>query len=117
MDDRVEVGRAAEDAVAAEMARRGYVLLDRNARDRRGELDIVARRGREIVAIEVRSRRTGDGDAAADSVDVHKRGQVRRTMERWLAVRPEDYDEVRFFVAAVAWRGGLPRITIIEDAF
>jgi len=117
MDDRMDVGRAAEEAVAGELRRRGYAVVDRNARDRHGELDLIVRRGREMVAVEVRSRRTGDEDDAADSVDARKRGKVRGTMQRWLAARPEDYDEVRFFVAAVAWRGGEPAISIIEDAF
>jgi putative endonuclease len=117
MDDRMVVGRAAEQAVAEELERRGYFVVDRNARDRHAELDLVVRRGAEIVAVEVRSRRSGEPDAAADSVDARKRGKVRGAMERWLAVRPEDYEEVRFFVAAVAWRDGLPDITLIEDAF
>lgn len=117
MDDRIAVGHAAEQAVAKELERRGYFILDLNARDRRGELDIVVRRGREIVAVEVRSRRNSDCCAAADSVGRKKRRQVRQTMERWLAQKPEDYDEVRFFVAAVNWRDEVPEIRIYEDAF
>ena len=121
MDDRIAVGRAAEQAVAEELQRLGYIVVDRNARDRHAELDLVVRRGSAIVAVEVRSRRSGDDDAAADSVDARKRGKVRGAMERWLAARPEDYDEVRFFVAAVAWRAGWPdgrpEITLFEDAF
>jgi len=117
MDDRMDVGHRAEAAVADLLCRRGYVVVERNARDRRGELDLVVRRGTEIVAVEVRSRRTGDEDDAAGSVNAGKRGRVRGAMERWLANRPEDYEEVRFFVAAVAWRDGVPRIRLIEDAF
>lgn len=117
MDDRQVVGRQAEDAVAIEMERRGYRVVARNARARCGEIDLVVRRGREVVAVEVRSRRTGDGDDAADSIQAGKRGRVRRTMAFWLAFRPEDYDEVRFFVATVAWRGADPSIVVLEDAF
>lgn len=39
---RQEVGRVGEDAAVAALQARGYRILDRNVRLRRGELDVIA---------------------------------------------------------------------------
>jgi len=111
------MGQVSEELVTRELTRRGYTLLARNYRTRRGELDIVVRRASEVVVVEVRSRRNDTGSEALDSVQAPKRHKVRRTAERFLAGRPVDYREVRFFMATVNWVGGKPSIEIIEDAF
>ncbi len=117
MDDRVGVGQAAEEAVAALLRAGGCTILARNARDRTGELDLVARREGQILVVEVRSRRGGCFDDALDSIRQDKRRRVRRMAARWLCERSLSFDEVRFCVAAVVWRSGTPRILFIEDAF
>ena len=117
MEDRRQVGAAAEEAVAREMERRGYRVVARNSLFRRGELDLVCRRGGEVVAVEVRSRRNGSPEDALQSIQGRKRNHVRRAMELWLAGRPVDYQEVRFFVASVVFDRRGPVIDLLEDAF
>jgi len=117
MEQRQQVGAEAEEAVARAMERRGYRVVARNARFRQGELDLVCRRGGEVVAVEVRSRRNGDSDDALQSIRGRKRSHVRRAMELWLAMRPVDYQEVRFFVASVVFGPDGPLIHLLEDAF
>lgn len=106
-----------ETLVADEMIRRGYQVLTRNYQIKQGELDIIARRSREIVVVEVRSRRNDRGDEALESVQAGKQAKVRRTAQCYLALRPIDYEEVRFFLATVNWVDDRPHIEIIEDAF
>ncbi|HOU53523.1 MAG TPA: YraN family protein [Myxococcota bacterium] len=115
--DRQQVGADAEAAVAREMNRRGYRVVARNARFRLGELDLVCRRDDEVVAVEVRSRRNGVSDDAIQSIQQRKRSHVRQAMELWLAGRPVDYREVRFFVASVVFGPAGPVIDLVEDAF
>jgi putative endonuclease len=117
MDLRAILGRASEDEAAREMVRRGYLVVERNCRDKRGEVDILARKGHELVVVEVRARNGGVPDDAMDSIGHGKQGRVRETTRRWLAFRPEDYCEVRFFVVIVIWRAGKAEVTLIEDAF
>lgn len=117
MHERALLGRAAEEAAAAAITRRGYVEADRNWADRWGELDLVFRNRDEVVFVEVRSRRNGTEDDAADSIGKDKRSRVRGTAQRYLDQRPVDYREVRFFAATVVWRDGVPRVTVVEDAF
>ena len=70
----------------------------------RGELDIVARRGRVLAFVEVKARRTHTCGAPEDAVSSLKRRQVARLAELWLAARPwalKGVDDVRFDVIAV----------------
>ncbi|MFD2772486.1 YraN family protein [Cellulomonas phragmiteti] len=52
------VGRYGEDVAAAFVARAGWTVLARNWRCPEGELDIVALDGDEVVAVEVKTRRS-----------------------------------------------------------
>ena len=117
MMDRMALGRASEDLATLEMINRGYSIVARNQRDHGGEIDIVTRRGCELVFVEVRSRRGGQPDDAADSIADRKRAHVRGTAMRYLDARPVDYKEVRFFVITVAWVDDSAKCTVIEDAF
>jgi len=113
----MRLGQVSESLVVDEMKRRGYEIVERNHRRKCGEIDFIARNNNEIVIVEVRSRRQDPGEEAVDSIRWKKKSAIRRTTERYLAKRPVDYDEVRFFVATVNWTGGGPAIEIIEDAF
>jgi putative endonuclease len=80
---------------------RGYRILATNCWLAGGELDIVARRGSQLVFCEVKSK-TGSsfGDPLA-MVDEAKARQVRHVAEVWLARHPEARGlPVRFDVIA-----------------
>jgi len=59
MLSRQDKGRQAEELAVRFLERRGFKVLARNWRDRRGELDIIAREGNELCMVEVRSK-SGD---------------------------------------------------------
>ena len=117
MDERKAEGLRIEGLVADEMKRRGYAILERNFSCRCGEIDIVARKDRQIVVCEVRSRQNGEIDDAADSVGPAQRRKIRLTTQFYLLDCPYTYDEVRFFVAAVVYGTEPITMVIFEDAF
>jgi len=68
---------------------RGYLLLAANARVGRYELDLVLRRGRHVLVVEVKEK---SGDAFGhplEMIDEEKARNVRRAAAGWLAARPE----------------------------
>jgi len=68
---------------------RGYRLLAANARVGRYELDLVLRRGRRVLVVEVKEK---SGDAFGhplEMIDEEKARHVRRAAAGWLAARPE----------------------------
>ena len=89
-------------------------MLDNNRWLGGAELDIVARRGRTIVFVEVKSK-GGDGFGdPLEMVDDVKVARIRRAAELWLAAHPKAANlEVRFDV--IAERSG--RIEHLRDAF
>ena len=93
---------------------RGYRVLEANVWAGGNEIDLIVRRGQNLVFCEVKEKSwDGFGDPAA-MVSTEKQRRLRRAAEAWLAERPELGDlQARFDV--VAERGG--RLECIADAF
>lgn len=83
------VGAAAEDFVAARLAKAGWNMLGRNVRVSRLELDIVAvdPAGPTLVIVEVRWRSRRDFGLAEETVDHRKLARLRAAAFTLLAVR------------------------------
>lgn len=86
---RQQTGRVGEELACAHLSRLGWRLIERNARTRYGELDIVAADGRALVFVEVKTLRGGGGGPTGPlaSIGPRKRLQVRRLARAWLAER------------------------------
>jgi len=103
---RRRTGQIAEDLVAARLAAAGWEIVERNARTRYGELDIVARDNRALVFIEVKAARAGTSfgpERPILSIDHRKQRQVRRLATAWMQERRDLplYDEIRFDAVGV----------------
>lgn len=83
-----EAGRLAEDRALDYLQRKGLVLIDRNARSRRGEIDLVMRDGATLVFVEVRQRRSQRFGGAAASIGAAKRARLWRSAEYYLLRYP-----------------------------
>ena len=72
-NERQQLGRKGEELAAAYLQKKGYCILERNFRCRRGEIDIVASRGKTLVFVEVKTRRTLQFGLPAEAVTETKR--------------------------------------------
>lgn len=79
-----ETGQLAEDRALDYLQQQGLVLIERNVRSRRGELDLVMRDGATLVFIEVRQRRSARFGGAAASITATKRARLWRSAEYYL---------------------------------
>lgn len=98
---RAEVGRRGEDIAARFLVDAGYVLVERNWRGTRGELDIVARDGDEIVVVEVKTRSGLGFGHPAEAVTADKLNRLKRLAGQWLSERAPRAASVRIDVLAV----------------
>ena len=121
---RQRIGRRAEDLAAARLTAAGWRLVERNARTRLGELDIVALDGRTLVFVEVKAARAGSDlgpERPALAVGPRKRLRIRRVATAWMATRRDapPYAEIRFDVIGVTYdRAGMNlAVEHIRDAF
>jgi len=81
---------------------RGYRLLEANARAGGYELDLVLRRGRRLLVVEVKEKGGTDFGHPLEMVDAEKARRVRKAARAWIAARPDLVDlEVELEAAGV----------------
>jgi putative endonuclease len=105
---RQRIGRVAEELVAARLAASSWEIVERNARTRFGELDIVALDGRTLVFVEVKAGRAGSSfgpERPVLGVDRRKQLKVRRLATAWMGERRDAprYTEIRFDAVGVTF--------------
>jgi putative endonuclease len=83
-----QLGRAAERRAAWHYRLRGYRVLGRNVRAGGVELDLIVRRGRRLVFVEVKQKRGPRFGDPLEAVDTRKRERLRRGIASWLALHP-----------------------------
>jgi putative endonuclease len=111
---RQRIGRAAEDLAAARLADLGWEIVERNARTRYGELDVVAIDGRTLVFVEVKAGRQGSKfgpERPIHAIDFRKQQRIRRLATAWMSERRNlpRYEEIRFDAVGVTFdRVGRP---------
>jgi putative endonuclease len=86
---------------------KGYWPIARRYRGHRGEIDLIMRRGRTIVAVEVKARRSME--AAADAITPAKIVRIAAAMRQFRAERRLDDRHVFRCDAVLVARGGWPR--------
>lgn len=110
---RLLLGAAGEERAAAWYEARGYRVLHRNWRCREGELDLVVRRGRELVFVEVKTRRTDRFGIPAEAITLTKQRRLRTLASRYLADTHERAGSLRFDVVSIL----AGQLEVIEAAF
>jgi putative endonuclease len=97
-------GRRAEQFAALWLNAKGYRVLARGWRTPQGEVDLIARRGQVIAAIEVK-RRT-DSNQAIEAVSPRQRRRIAKAALAFLARLPDGPRlSLRFDVLVVVpWR-------------
>ncbi len=108
---------------AREYESKGYRIVARNWRSARGEVDLVAAKGNQLVFCEVKTRSGLGFGLPEEAVSVSKQRKLRELAREFIAAaRLEGWVgsdvEVRFDVVSVMVAGsGPPEVELIEDAF
>jgi putative endonuclease len=105
---RQRLGKAAEDLVATRLTGAAWEILERNARTRYGELDIVALDDRTLVFVEVKAGHLGAAfgpERPVLGVDFRKQQRIRRLATAWMSERRglPRYSEIRFDAIGVTF--------------
>lgn len=98
---RGETGRRGENIAASWLTSRGYRIVERNWRRPCGELDLIAERGGEVVAVEVKTRRGDAMGAPEEAITAAKRRKLVATIQTYLMERGEEQALCRIDVIAV----------------
>lgn len=99
------VGRFGEDLAVRELEAAGMVVLERNWRCRErelpGEIDVIARDGRDLVVCEVKTRSGTAFGTPAEAVTRDKQVRLRRLGAAWLRESGLRVAAIRFDVVGV----------------
>ena len=116
---RISVGKKGEEYAARFLQDRGFALLEQGYRSGRGELDIVARDGDELVFVEVKCNSSTAFGAPEERVGPRKQAQLTRLAQAYLQEHGYEDQPVRFDVVAVQLDRRLELIALdhIRDAF
>lgn len=113
-----ELGQAGEDAAVRFLEDKGFRILERNARTKAGEIDLVARDGDSIVFVEVKSRSSDRFGAPSEAVDSRKLSRLVRAAELYLLGKRAHNAAWRIDVVSILWKEGgvadvehLPNVT------
>jgi len=115
---RVRLGQRGEEIAAAELARRGYTLVERNWRCPAGEVDIIARHGEVWAFVEVRTRRGPEFGTPEESLTPAKQARMVEVAEHYLTEHGLGDVDWRLDLVAVELdrAGRLVRLEVLENA-
>jgi putative endonuclease len=117
--DRAWIGDYGEKVAVDFLRSKGCRILARNFKARRGgEVDIVARDGKLLLFVEVKTRRESAKIRPLDAVDKSKQALIERGANAWLKRLGTRNVPWRFDVIEVhVENGAKPRVNHVRDAF
>lgn len=116
MSNNLELGRKGEELAANHLSGKGYKILERNWRRGRNEIDIIARDGKYVVIVEVKTRESNTFGEPEMSVTREKQKALVRAANSYILYK-DLHDEVRFDIVSIIIGKGKEAINHIEDAF
>ncbi len=116
-EERLALGSWGEAAAADYLRGRGMKILERNLRTPLGELDLVARQGKTLVFVEVKTRRGSAFGTPQEAVGPRKQRQILKAAQWYLAQGKGRGLQPRFDVVAILLAAGGVTVEHIPDAF
>lgn len=84
MYKRHETGKNGEDMACDYIEKLGYEIIERNYRNKLGEIDIIAKDKNELVFIEVKTRCQRNYGRPSEAVDIKKKKHIYHVAEIYL---------------------------------
>jgi putative endonuclease len=113
----LEFGKAAENTAARFLKAEGYKILERNYKNKFGEIDIIAQQKGVICFLEVKARHSLRLGTPQEAVSLSKQRQISRVAVSYLKSKHLLDRPARFDVLALLYVNRQPQITLITDAF
>ena len=109
------IGDKGEQIAARAYKAKGYKVIARNFRCKFGELDIVLKKGENVVIAEVKTRKNENFAKAREFVDYNKQKRIKTTAKIFMQQNNLMDNIIRFDVVEVYTE--TKTVNIIENAF
>lgn len=117
MAEHNDLGKLGEEMAVRHLTRNSCLVLERNWRFRRLEIDIIARSESELIIAEVKTRRADFLEPPAESVNKRKQKLLIRAANAYVSISKLNLD-VRFDIITVIFTNKTNfRICHIKNAF
>ena len=93
-------GMLGEDAAVTYLKKHKYKIIERNYRNKMGEIDIIAREKEDLVFVEVKTRSNAEFGTPAQAITYYKKRNMINTAKWYIAENKIDLN-VRFDVVEV----------------
>ncbi len=115
---RKKLGAWGETFAADFLSRKGYLLVEKNFHTRYGEIDLIMKSAEQLVAVEVKTRRSGNYGIAEDSITRKKYQSIQAAMSIFLEKHPELRHEWQLDILVIeAAAGAKPTIIHYENIY
>lgn len=114
---RKRLGEWGEEKATQYLSQKGFVILHRNYRWARGELDIVAEKDDLLIFVEVKTATSANMGEPASWVTPRKQKQIAMVAQKYLQDKQIENKDCRFDVIGVLKTGSDFTIRHIENAF
>ncbi len=111
-----ELGKKGEEISVEYLQQKGYIILERNWRFKKAEVDIIARKNDVLAIIEVKTRSTNYFGNPQDFVNPKKIKLLVEAINEYVTKNDLDV-EVRFDIVAIVKKQEDLEIEHLKDAF
>ncbi len=93
-------GQCGEDIAAEHLKKKGYKIIQRNYKNKIGEIDIIAKHKEDLVFVEVKTRSSDKFGTPAEAVTYYKKQKIVNCAKFYLTQNPSDMN-IRFDIIEV----------------
>ena len=116
MAEHNDFGKLGEELAVNYLIGKGYEILERNWRNIHQEIDIIAKDGKDLVIVEVKTRQSDVNGEPDIAVTRQKQTRLISDANAYLFQNKLDIN-TRFDIISIVFKGDEPVIEHIEDAF
>ena len=112
-----DLGNWGEEQAAAFLAQKGFEIIEKNYRNRQSEIDLIVKKDKMLIFVEVKTRSGSGFGMPEEFVNVMKARLIMRAAEFYIFDKDWHFD-IRFDIISILIQpNGEPDIYHIEDAF
>lgn len=111
-----DLGLKGEDLAVEYLKKNEYLILERNYRFKKAEVDIIAKKEDVLIVVEVKTRSSSYFGNPQDFVNDKKIKLLVYAIDNYINVKNLDL-EIRFDIIAILKRNNQYKVHHIEDAF
>lgn len=112
----MKLGKKGEGLAVKFLKKNGYRIIEQNYKTPIGEIDIIARDGKTLVFLEVKTRESIEYGLPFEAVNSAKRQKITKVALLYLK-KFKDVPSCRFDVVSIYYEDGKPQFELLRDAF